>query len=184
MNDECSICLDDIDVKVTGCTEMACGHKFHLGCIGKWLSGKDSCPLCRTAPKEKEKLFSGPTTRLRFQNMFNLMVNKTNTHADEFHASINSDIDSMNNIIPDNNSINHRINHSINNNINNAINYIDALPNDILPNDINETERDIRLVMTQSGVNNRPLVVEILAKNHGDIINTIIELTSPPFVDG
>jgi len=171
MNEECSICLDDIDVKVTGSTEMACGHKFHLGCIGKWLSGKHSCPNCRTTPKEKEKLYSGPATGIGGRNfIFDLMVDRTNMYADEFHASI----DDINNIIPNNNIINHIINHNANNN---AINYIDV------QTDINETERDIRIVMSQSGINNRALVVEILAKNNGDVVNSIMELTSPPFVD-
>ena len=170
MNDECSICLDDIDVKVTGCTEMACGHKFHLGCIGKWLSGKNSCPNCRTQPNEKEKLFSAPVTGIGGRNfMFDLMVDRTSMTIDEFHASID-------NIIPNNNIINHSINNNINNNINN-INYIDV------QTDINDTERDITLVMSQSGINNRALVVEILAKNNGDVVNAIMELTSPPFVD-
>lgn len=154
MTSECSICLDGIDVKVTGCTEMACGHKFHLGCVGKWLSEKDNCPLCRTPPSEKEKLYSNPVTGMGshsflLHNIFNLMVDRSNINIEEYHVSINSAI------IPD-----------------------------IFPNDEEQNERDITLVMTQSGINNRELAVEILSKNHGDIVDTIMELTAPPFIDG
>ena len=147
MANECSICLDDIDVKVTGCTEMACGHKFHLGCIGKWLSGKDSCPLCRTLAKEKERLSSEKTkvvpvnygiggrhfiwNALNMEEAFNVMVDRTN----------NSDVQS-------------------------------------------EDERDITLIMSQTGIDDRRLIVDMLTKHNGDIVNAIMELISEQTEDG
>jgi len=173
MNIDCSICLDNIDVKVTGCTEMACGHKFHLGCIGKWLKSNNSCPMCRTQPTEKEKLFSEPTVGIggrRFLDMFNISNDRININIDEFHEH-------------DNNLIRTNINTHIINNANNII-VGDNINTDIYPNNPVQTEeRDILLVMNQSGINNRPLVVDILAKNNGDIINAIMELTSSPFVE-
>ena len=56
MTDDCSICLHTIAVSTTGCVEMSCSHKFHLKCIGTWLSKNSSCPLCRNTPSEMETL--------------------------------------------------------------------------------------------------------------------------------
>ena len=42
---ECSICLEPIFFN--GITLVNCKHSFHKKCINKWLSLKDSCPLCR-----------------------------------------------------------------------------------------------------------------------------------------
>ena len=43
---DCSICLAAIK-KETGETKLACGHLFHIGCIGRWILKNDSCPCCR-----------------------------------------------------------------------------------------------------------------------------------------
>ncbi|KAF8113971.1 hypothetical protein N665_0043s0044 [Sinapis alba] len=43
---QCSVCLDDFD-KGSEAKEMACKHKFHVGCIVPWLGLHSSCPVCR-----------------------------------------------------------------------------------------------------------------------------------------
>lgn len=49
---ECSICLEEWE---TG-KEMPCGHKFHGGCIERWLRIHGSCPLCRfSLPADEEE---------------------------------------------------------------------------------------------------------------------------------
>lgn len=50
---ECSICCDEI-----GCARatLACNHTFHLGCIGRWILKNESCPMCRRAMEEKERI--------------------------------------------------------------------------------------------------------------------------------
>jgi hypothetical protein len=49
MSHTCSICLDEIDVAITGQVVLSCGHQGHLSCISKWFyrQEKSSCPLCR-----------------------------------------------------------------------------------------------------------------------------------------
>ena len=53
---DCPICFDPITA-ATGEVRMACTHSFHLGCIGTWLQeGGQTCPYCRTAVQETERL--------------------------------------------------------------------------------------------------------------------------------
>ncbi|KAL0424353.1 UNVERIFIED_CONTAM: E3 ubiquitin-protein ligase MP [Sesamum radiatum] len=53
---ECPVCLaeyGEVEVK-----EMPCEHRFHSGCIEKWLGIHGSCPVCRysmPADEKKEK---------------------------------------------------------------------------------------------------------------------------------
>lgn len=43
--EECAICLCEISEQQTFIT--SCNHTFHRQCIERWMSGHDSCPLCR-----------------------------------------------------------------------------------------------------------------------------------------
>ncbi|XP_073147438.1 E3 ubiquitin-protein ligase MPSR1-like [Henckelia pumila] len=52
---ECPICLSDYEVNGE-VKEMPCKHKFHPGCIEKWLGIHGSCPVCRySMPVEETK---------------------------------------------------------------------------------------------------------------------------------
>ncbi|XP_028779601.1 E3 ubiquitin-protein ligase MPSR1-like [Neltuma alba] len=53
---DCSICLEAYEVGGEA-REMPCKHKFHSGCIEKWLGIHGSCPICRYAmPAEEEDI--------------------------------------------------------------------------------------------------------------------------------
>ncbi|KAK6155083.1 hypothetical protein DH2020_009331 [Rehmannia glutinosa] len=54
---ECSICLAEYEVNGEAeVKEMPCGHKFHGGCIDKWLGIHGSCPVCRfSMPVDESK---------------------------------------------------------------------------------------------------------------------------------
>ncbi|ESQ34315.1 hypothetical protein EUTSA_v10009887mg [Eutrema salsugineum] len=43
---ECVICLEEWKTEET-VKEMPCKHRFHGGCIEKWLGFHGSCPVCR-----------------------------------------------------------------------------------------------------------------------------------------
>ena len=42
--DKCCICLESNNLV----TLKTCGHRFHYNCIQKWLTFKNTCPICRT----------------------------------------------------------------------------------------------------------------------------------------
>ena len=58
----CSICLGEMDPKLTSLQECPNGHKHHMSCIGKWCEKYDSngtvvpqCPCCKCdLPQKKE----------------------------------------------------------------------------------------------------------------------------------
>ena len=52
---DCSICFDAI-AAATGSATLSCGHQYHLGCIARWLMTNESCPYCRHAPTEHERV--------------------------------------------------------------------------------------------------------------------------------
>ena len=43
---DCPVCLDTFKENEKA-RVMACGHKYHLLCIDKWLMQHNSCPLCK-----------------------------------------------------------------------------------------------------------------------------------------
>lgn len=59
--EECAVCLDELwtaaegESKAEVVKEMPCRHRFHGGCIDKWLGMHGSCPVCRyRMPEEKQ----------------------------------------------------------------------------------------------------------------------------------
>ncbi|CAN8315050.1 unnamed protein product [Cochlearia groenlandica] len=48
----CAICLDDL---CEGTMKLPnCRHRFHMECIGEWLTDSNTCPLCRKIVFEEE----------------------------------------------------------------------------------------------------------------------------------
>ena len=67
MDQECSICLDNITIKRK---LLPCNHTFHYKCINKWFKNLHRCPLCLQFTRNKYKV-----THLN-ANSF-IFVNKT-----------------------------------------------------------------------------------------------------------
>lgn len=42
-DNDCPVCLDHM----TDPARTACGHEYHSECLAQWLSGNNSCPICR-----------------------------------------------------------------------------------------------------------------------------------------
>lgn len=48
INNECVICLEDIDNKKA---ILNCNHAFHKHCVLEWLNLQQKCPICRSDTK-------------------------------------------------------------------------------------------------------------------------------------
>ncbi|GKD61367.1 E3 ubiquitin protein ligase RING1-like protein [Tanacetum coccineum] len=55
---ECVICMEDWGVGDV-VKEMPCQHKFHGGCVEKWLKIHATCPVCRCKMVEEDEKKSG-----------------------------------------------------------------------------------------------------------------------------
>nr|CAB3489089.1 unnamed protein product [Digitaria exilis] len=44
----CPICLEDLEFG-NMLSVMPCSHRFHVGCLAKWLALSHRCPCCRHA---------------------------------------------------------------------------------------------------------------------------------------
>ncbi|CAN1321528.1 E3 ubiquitin-protein ligase MPSR1 [Linum perenne] len=54
---ECVICLDEWGKEGEVVKEMPCKHRFHGGCVEKWLKVHGNCPVCRfQMPVEEEEV--------------------------------------------------------------------------------------------------------------------------------
>merc|ERR1711980_18571 len=52
-NQQCSICMVEFE-EGNQIEETSCSHKFHAGCLQKWVQVKPVCPECRM-PLERSK---------------------------------------------------------------------------------------------------------------------------------
>ncbi|MQM23904.1 hypothetical protein Taro_056974 [Colocasia esculenta] len=59
--EECAVCLDGLWAEgeekeaLSAVKEMPCRHRFHGGCIERWLGLHGSCPICRYRMPEEEQ---------------------------------------------------------------------------------------------------------------------------------
>ncbi|CAN0909275.1 E3 ubiquitin-protein ligase MBR2 [Linum grandiflorum] len=47
LEDSCAICLEEYKKGSRIGKLRKCGHEYHMGCIKKWLTVKNSCPICK-----------------------------------------------------------------------------------------------------------------------------------------
>ena len=71
MNYECSICLEDIELK--DLEILPCNHKFHKECINMWTKKNPVCPYCRTFLKS---FFQTRINYYLFKRRCNIFINE------------------------------------------------------------------------------------------------------------
>ncbi|KAJ4975485.1 hypothetical protein NE237_000591 [Protea cynaroides] len=48
LNNECAVCLSNLEEGEMARVIPTCKHMFHLQCINMWLSSHSTCPICRS----------------------------------------------------------------------------------------------------------------------------------------
>ncbi|XP_043719897.1 RING-H2 finger protein ATL7-like [Telopea speciosissima] len=61
---QCSVCLGDYQAEDKLQEIPACGHTFHMDCIGHWLATHNTCPLCRISLLPSPKTTTEPSDDL------------------------------------------------------------------------------------------------------------------------
>ena len=46
-NEDCPVCLCEINYNEIDIIELDCGHNYHKECIDTWLKERITCPCCR-----------------------------------------------------------------------------------------------------------------------------------------
>ena len=151
MTEDCSICLDEILTRSTGCTELTCGHKYHPRCIGKWLYKNPSCPKCRnktvemeTPEKVGDAYGSTPSNNINLDYINHIFITRAASAAVESAAESAAE---------------------------SAVQPV-SLQNSDIPH------RDVELVAQQSDVSMN-VALEALQRYNGDIVNAIMSLSPP-----
>lgn len=72
-NDECSICLEDIEFK--DLEILSCNHKFHKECIEIWRKKNPICPYCR---KFLKSFFETNINYYIFKRKCNIFIDENN----------------------------------------------------------------------------------------------------------
>lgn len=54
-DEQCAVCLEGWCGGERTAKEMPCKHRFHGGCIERWLNVSGSCPVCRYQMPEEER---------------------------------------------------------------------------------------------------------------------------------
>ena len=162
MTEDCPICFDAITVSTTGCVEMSCSHKFHLKCIGTWLSKNSSCPLCRNKPSELETLLR-PEAPVVYRNGSRRIFEMTNSRTDRIMEYARF-------------TINWNTSHTDYSSTEDQ--QTDSESVDLVPPDTDGIPgRDIRLVSQQTGMTDTQSL-DALRRNNGDIVNSIMDLVN------
>lgn len=141
-NYTCPICYDPINV-ASGEVRLSCSHRFHLSCVGTWISrGNTNCPYCRGDLAETEQfaavpdqeqvllpeVWHFPPLQQQMEIIPNLLID--NNHMLNAHDNLINDI--MNNLINQaepiignqnvandliyHNNLNYNLNYNLNNN--------------------------------------------------------------------
>lgn len=51
LNDDCGICFEKMTLPPGNPVALRCCHVFHMSCVSKWFSEKNTCPTCRQVRK-------------------------------------------------------------------------------------------------------------------------------------
>ena len=111
---ECSICLMEIN-EGRDTILLPCGHMFHNGCVTKWLSIHNTCPLCRFELPTDNDDYERQRNERNQQREANIR-NNPNVHPIDFNHPENINSNNQNQANNSQNQVNNSQNQANNNN--------------------------------------------------------------------
>ena len=111
---ECSICLMEIN-EGQDTILLPCGHMFHDGCVTKWLSIHNTCPLCRFELPTDNADYERQRNERNQQREANIR-NNPNVHPIDFNHPENINNNNQNQANNSQNQVNNSQNQANNNN--------------------------------------------------------------------
>ena len=160
--DDCAVCYEKVNETTGHCT-LSCKHSFHIACLTRWSAENPSCPMCRHPLGVTE----APAKQLVERDYISWFMDTsrvtilTSTPGQGRQGAMLDLIREAMGPEPVQPLPNHR-------NLN-------------IGDGVRVSEEDVALVMEQSAVT-RGAAVRALRRYEGDIVNSILMLTSPDAV--
>ena len=164
--DDCSICYEPVSAATGHCT-LSCKHSFHIACLTRWSTENPNCPMCRHSLGVTE----APAKQLAERHVMSLFTDTPRwtwgTSAATELLIQSASVDLLRELVrpepvqpppPPGPAHNTRIIH--------------------IGDGVSVSEGDVAIVMEQSAVT-RGEAVRALRRYEGDIVNSILMLTSP-----
>ena len=163
--DDCAVCYEAVSAATGHCT-LSCKHSFHIACLTRWSAENPSCPMCRNPLGATE----APAKQLVERDYISWFMDTprvtilTGTPRQGRQSAV---VDLIRQVLgpepvqpppPPRPAPNPRIIH--------------------IGDGVSVSEGDVALVMEQSAVT-RGEAVRALRRYEGDIVNSILMLTSP-----
>ena len=168
--DDCAVCYEAVSAATGHCT-LSCKHSFHIACLTRWSAENPSCPMCRnplgtTEAPAKQPTFTMPDFTWNMENVSRFRIltarpgqGRQTTMMDLIQRALGPE--PVQPPPPPRPAPNPRIIH--------------------IGDGVSVSEGDVALVMEQSAVT-RGAAVRALRRYDGDIVNSILMLTSPDAV--
>ena len=167
--DDCAVCYEKVSESTGHCT-LSCKHSFHIACLTRWSAENPSCPMCRNPLGVTE----APAKQLVERHVMSLFTEDMPRWSilagtpGQGRLSIYADLiqqvlgpEPVQPPPPPGPAHNTRIIH--------------------IGDGVSVSEADVAIVMEQSAVT-RGEAVRALRRYEGDIVNSILMLTSPDAV--
>ena len=161
--DDCAVCYEAVSAATGHCT-LSCKHSFHIACLTRWSAENPSCPMCRNPLGTTEAPAKQPTFTWNMENVsrFRILTARPGLGPQSTMMDLIQQVLGPEPVQPP------------------------PPPPRPAPNPriirigdgVSVSEGDVALVMEQSAVT-RGAAVRALRRYEGDIVNSILMLTSP-----
>ena len=71
--EECTICLENINIEYGNIKKLKCKHIYHINCINEWFKNKkNTCPNCRLTQYTIETISPNDLDNIQINENYNM----------------------------------------------------------------------------------------------------------------